>query len=181
MFRATHLKEDCQSSFDDAEACLKTCQKVAGSLRRAIMDMKKLRRALNKMRKSEKTRKALNAKAMAAADGDSENRMAKCLGGRTALSKAVTMSDPLILQQFKEVLGKKEMRVVKEPANELLSGMHDATYPFCVRRGRHVLKYLVKPDEKRAVLERTVGQFKEKCLKDGQDKNLPLGLDWKDC
>ena len=125
--------------------------------------MKKLRRALEKMRKSEKTRQALNAKAEAAADGESDNKMAKCLGGKTAINKAVTMADPMILQQFKEVLSRREIRICKDPQKELCSGLVDSQYPFCVRKGRHVLKFLVKDNAARDVFERTVNAFKDQC------------------
>lgn len=168
------IQEECQHSYDDAEASLKTAQKVAGALRRAIMDMKKMRRALEKMRRSEKTRQALNAKAEKAMEGDVENRLAKCLGGRTAISKAVTMSDPLVIQNFKEFQSKKEMKVCKDPLKELCAGMSDAARPFCVRKGRHVLRLLVKNEESRLVFERTIHCFKEQCMASSSQKSLPL-------
>ena len=69
----------------------------------------------------------------------------------------------------------KEIRVIKDPANELVNGVSDASRPFVIRKGRNVMKILAKQDDVRAVLERTVDSFRDKLLSGSSDKAVPLG------
>jgi len=161
------VQENCQQQFEEAEKSLKTCQKAASSLRRAINDMKKLRTALNKLRVSLKNKQK--------ASQESDNKIARTLAGRTSVAKSVNATDPLLLQSFKELMHQKEMRVIKDPAVELVNGASDASRPFVIRKGRNVMKYLARQDEVRAVLERTVDSFRDKLLSGSNEKAVPLG------
>eukprot|EP00434_Breviolum_minutum_P009285 symbB.v1.2.008182.t1/scaffold450.1/size202773/1 len=118
--------------------------------------MKKLRTALNKLRVSLKNKQK--------ASQESDNKIARTLAGRTSVAKSVNATDPLLLQSFKELMQQKEMRVIKDPAVELVNGTSDASRPFVIRKGRNVMKYLARQDEVRAVLERTVDSFRDKLL-----------------
>lgn len=157
--------------YDEVEKSLKACQKVCTALRRAIHDMKKLRVALTKLLASQKSRKE---KDMAdAANG--ANKLAKTLAGRTSIQKSVNMTDPMILQCFKDVLQAKEIRMVKDVNEELTGGASDASRPYCLRKGRNILKFMVKNDVSRAVLERTIDSFRETLLQGTSNKSVCLG------
>lgn len=50
LFDESTNKDQCQDTFKEAEASMKACQAAATSLRRAVNDMKGLRKALKKMK-----------------------------------------------------------------------------------------------------------------------------------
>ena len=138
---------------------------MATALRRAVHDMKKMRTALTKLQNSKKNKQNKD---------DQEDKIARTLNGRTSIAKAVGMNDPMILQCIKEVIQHREIRMVKDPAAELVNGITDAARPFCIRKGRNIMKHLVKADDARVVLEHTINSFREKLLSEGNDKGLTL-------
>ena len=103
------------------------------------------------------------------------SKLQRTLAGRTSIQKSVNMTDPLILQGFKEVLGSKEIRMVKDVNEELTGGVCDACRPYCLRKGRNILKFMVKNDQARSVLERTIDSFRETLLTGNSNKSVCLG------
>lgn len=130
--------------------------------------MKKMRTALTKLRSSLQNKKK-------ASEDEDHNKLARTLQGRTNLAKSVSMSDPLLIQGIKEILQQKEIRMLKDPVQELVNGSSDAARPFCIRKGRNILKLLVKSDEARGVLEKTVNAFRETLLSGQKEKNVNHG------
>lgn len=72
------------------EKALKSSQKAASALRRAVHDMRKMRTALTKLRVSLKNKKKVG-------DEDERNKIAKGLAGRTSIAKNVNMTDPVVI------------------------------------------------------------------------------------
>ena len=134
-----------------------------------------MRKALEKTRAQQQKKKASQTDATPVEAG-TDAKMQKCLVGRTNLGKAVNCTDPKILQGFKEIFSKKEVKVVKNPQSELCNGFSDATRPYLLHKGRNIQKYLVKDDDVRAVLERTVDQFRVKLLAGETTKSVKLWL-----
>ena len=134
---------------EDSRNNLKAAQLACQSLRRAVQDMKGLRKALKKMKP-------------VPASTDQDNAKAKnVMNGRTNLSlgKAVNLTDPPLIQGFKEILPKREIRTVKDPKD--LVGFTEAARPFLIRKGRNVVRLLAKTDTHKAMLENTVEQFRQ--------------------
>ena len=127
--------------------------------------MRKMRTALTKLRSSLQNKKKVS-------EDEEHNKLARSLQGRTNLAKSVSMSDPLLIQGIKEVLQQKEIRMLKDPLAEMVNGSSDAARPFCIRRGRNILKFLVKSDEARGVLEKTVNAFRDTLLAGPSNKNV---------
>ena len=127
--------------------------------------MKKMRTALTKLQNSKKNKQNKD---------DQEGKIARTLNGRTSIAKAVGINDPMLLQCIKDVIQHREIRMIKDHAAELVNGVTDAARPFCIRKGRNIMKCLVKSDDARSVLERTINNFRDKLLSNGSDKAVTL-------
>lgn len=139
----------------------------AASLRRAVQDMTKMRKALAKVRKQQE-----KAKTTAAAAQDPA--ASRALAGRTSFSKCLSPTDPMIIRSMKSLLVKRPMKSIKEP-EELVNGTSDATMPFVMRKGRGLTKHLIKDVSMRGHLDATVQEFC-KSIEQGQDaKSVFLG------
>ena len=127
--------------------------------------MKKMRTALTKLQNSKKNKQDKD---------DQEGKIARTLNGRTSIAKSVGMNDPMLLQCIKEVIQHREIRMIKDPDAELVNGVTDAARPFCLKKGRNIMKYLVKSDDARSVLDRTINNFRDKLMSSGSDKAVNL-------
>lgn len=134
------------------EACT-ALQLCGSSLRRAVQDMGKMGKALEKVRKQMNRQKA-NAGADAAA-------AQRSLVGRTNFTKVLGSSDPKIMQSFKTLLQKRPMKQVKD-VEELSNGTCDSELPFKMAKGRGLNKLLVKDASIRGNLEATIQEFAKK-------------------
>ena len=162
------LQEQAQSLADGTTRGIKAVQKVAAALRRAVVDMRRMRKSVDKLRKQKKA-KAENS------TGEPSNRIKNVLKGRTALSKAVDDTDPKILHKFKEVLNARPMRVIKDPGSDLCNGVADISRCYVIKKGRNIMKVLLRDEEQRAIFESTVNQFRTKFTSSASNKAVPLG------
>lgn len=66
------------------------------------------------------------------------------------------------------------MTSTKDATASFANGSCDAARAFSVKRGRNILKQLVKDEASRAVLENTLQEFKQKLLSSSSDKAVSL-------
>ena len=154
---------------EEMQKACKAAQVTAASLRRAITDMRKMRKSLDKTRKQAQAKNAARGEGRAAP----EDKVKNILQGRTNLTKCVGSNDPPILQKFKEAMAKKPMTAVKDP-KELSDCPTQSVNCFVVRKGRNIMRFLCKTDEVRDIMTRTVAQFKEKLLTSSSEKAVSL-------
>ena len=156
------VQEMCEQAMEDSKNSLKAAQLACQSLRRAVQDMRGLRKALKKM------------KPVPASTDDDNSKAKNVMNGRTNLSlgKAVNLTDPQLLQGFKEILPKREIRTVKDPKE--LVGFAEAARPFLVRKGRSVLRLLAKTDAHRTMLDNTIENFRQTVVKSQDTKSVRL-------
>ena len=155
-------------SLELKEACT-ALQLCAASLRRAVADMTKLKKGLEKVRKQ-----AAAAKAKAEKSGAHDPAASRALAGRTNFSKSVTASDPMVLQTFKVCTAKRAIRIVKD-AGELVNGTADSSIPFAMKKGRTLSKQLVKDASLRGNLDATLQEFCKKVESGPDSKSVILG------
>ena len=153
------------------EAC-SGLQLCAASLRRAVGDMAKLKKGLEKVRKQ-----AATAKAKAEKAGARDPAASRALAGRTNFSKSVTAADPKVLQTFKTFSAKRAIRIVKDAA-ELVNGTSDSSLPFAMKKGRNLNKLLVKDASLRGNLDATLQQFCTQVEAGKDNKSVTLGGAW---
>ena len=91
------------------------------------------------------------------------------MAGRTSLAKSVNMTDPMCLQTIKDILGKRDVKTVKD-ISELQ--VQDASRPFLIKKGRHILRALAKQESQRTLLENTVQEFRKTTMGGSADKNV---------
>ena len=154
-----------------AQEALTAMNLCAASLRRAVQDMTKMRKALAKVRKQQE-----KAKTTAAAGQDAA--ASRALAGRTNFSKSLTAADPLIMRSIKTLLVKRPMKPIKEP-EELVNGTSDSTLPFVMKKGRGLTKQLVKDVSIRGHLDATVQEFCKSIEQSRDAKSVFLGLYFK--
>ena len=160
-FSSSLLCPACPAGPQDACSALQLC---AASLRRAVADMAKMRKALEKVRKQV-------AKAKSTDDGAAS----RALAGRTNFTKVLTDQDHPVLRTFKQLMAKRPMRQVKD-AEELANGTSDSSLPFIIKKGRGLSKLLVKDANLRGSLEATLQQFCKKLEAEPDSKSVLLGL-----
>lgn len=138
--------------------------------------MGKMRKAIEKARKQKKAKGPVQP---APAEGqESDSAASRALVGRTNFSKVLLDSDPPIIKHFRSHCSKRPMRAVKGP-EELTAGNADSSVPFVVRKGRNILKLLLKDHDLKGDLEATLQAFDKK-LEAGSDERSAFlgGLVW---
>lgn len=95
------------------------------------------------------------------------------LNGRTNLNKAISDSDPDVFKNFKALQGRRPMRAIKD-STELSSGDADLAQPFVLRKGRNLLKFLLKDETQRGILEVTFNKFKADVKSGSETKHFQV-------
>lgn len=150
------LKEGC--------AALQLC---AASLRRAVQDMHKMKKAVEKLRKQA-------AKQEKKTEDGTDAAARRVLAGRANFSKTLSSSDPVIIQTIKNLLQRRPMKQVKD-VEELTNGTADSSLPFVLKKGRGLSKQLVKDAATRGNLEATLQEFAKKVDASKDNKSMFLG------
>lgn len=149
------------------EACT-ALQLCAAALRRAVQDMGKLKKALEKMRKQASRTRPTNG-------GGEDAAATRVLVGRTNFQKSLSPNDPEILRSIKTLLTKRPMKTVKD-TEELTNGTCDSALPFVMRKGRGLAKLLVKDAALRGSLDATAQEFCKMLEGGTESKSVFLGF-----
>ena len=173
-FGTLAVKDQCAVVHETITKALGACNTTAAALRRAVADMRKLRKSHTKQ---EKLRKKQSDKDKSKdTDGlteDAANKVKNVLQGRTNLAKAVNISDPPILQSIKDILSKREMKWHKDPSTELTCPTTASRCWGC-RKGRNIARWLVKEEYLREVFEKTVENFRSTLVASSSSKAVTL-------